>query len=865
MENTEFFGQYAQPLLRNGYEPLPVTPGTKAVRVTDWQKIEVSEAQIKRWLAQGKSTHGIGLRTRNTPAIDIDVLDAEVSSALAAMFAAELGAAPSRVGRAPKCLLLCRTDEPFRKLRREFADRNGEIHAIEILGDGQQFVAYGIHPDTGKPFSWGLDEPAYTPVSDLPLLTAERAAELLEKAAEVVNRFGWHDLGLSASKAQKTWADDDPLANYQPPPNLSDDEVDGYLSDLPNDTDTSYDVWLTVGMALWHQYQGSPEGFERWVSWSEKSPKHNDGDMAYKWDSFNDSGKGNATTFRTVIKWVNDARKKNAVIAHGDLVKRIEVANDRSVLDSVKRDMAVMELDLESRDDLINRLRKAYSRLGLDVSKSTLVKAANAEKKAAAQRIDIGDLENALSRRVLDDHYAGGAHLMRYAGQYWRYVGGVWRPEDAEQVDGAIKDTLTAMKESGDEDYKSLLVATREQGRDDRMSALVGSVSRVLMLDARVKDTVDPLNLRGVSRGMVINCRNGELWFNDRGDMKFRKHDPAHRLTTQIAADYDPAADCPEFKSALATIFQRCREPEEVIRHWLEMMGILLQPTRPQAFWLLMKGAGGNGKSFLMEIIAEILGPDSCYAGSVADLPGRGGTGNNHFTASLLGKLMFLDDDLQSGILLPDGWVKKLSEEKLMTANPKGAKTFEFISRATLVALSNSWPSTADISGGMRRRAQVIEMNYAIPHAKQDTRLAARVIRNELPGVLNLLVDGFRRFVKRGCKLLTPPECVASQERWLCSANPTARFIHDVLDRTPGQGNLPAHLVYEEYKAWVYESGERVSALGRNGFYNNLTAEGVEIKTYKGCRWVASVSFRQWREGEVDGVFDPIDDDETGL
>lgn len=862
MGDSNFYGQYAATLLRNGYEPLPVTPGTKAVRVADWQKVNIDIPLIDKWLSQGKGDHGIGFRTRFTPAVDIDVRDDAVASAIEELFTRELGDAPVRVGQAPKRLLLFRTDSPFRKLKREFADKNGEIHAVEILCDGQQFVGYGIHPTTGKPFEWGMDDPVFVAADALPTLSGEDAARLLEKTGEVVARFGWHDMGGDNGKRKAATVDsDDDFLNFTQGVDLTDSEIDAYLADLPNDVDTHYDTWATVGMALWHQYQGSPEGFEKWVEWSSNSPKHSPGDMDYKWESFNDDGKGSAITFKTIIKWVNDERKKNATVMHADLVARLTSAQDRSVLDSVKRDIAVLQLDPESRDDLITRLKAAYARLGLTVSKAVLLKGVAAEKKANSQKIHIADLENALAQQVLDDHFAGGAHLLRFAGQCWQYIDGVWRAIDSEQVEGCVKDTLTQMKLSNGDNYRQLLEAAREAGRDDRLSALIQSVAKITFLEVRSRNEPDPLNLRGDSAGYVINCQNGELWFNDKGAISFRKHDPAHRLTTQIAASYDPSATCPEFSAALDVIFQRCKEPEDVIRHWLEMMGILIQPTRQQAFWLLMKGPGGNGKSFLMEVIASLMGADSCYAGSVADLPGRGGGSNNHFTASLIGKLMFLDDDLQSGILLPDGWIKKLSEEKLMTANPKGAKTFEFISRATLVALSNNWPSTSDITHGMRRRAHVIELNYTIPPSQVDSGLKRRVLRNELSGVLNLLVAGFQRFLRRRCKLQLPVECAASQDTWLHNGNPTVRFIHEVLDTAADAHNVPAYNVYEEYRNWALESGERVTVLGRNAFYQAMEAEGFTLKYYKGRRWFKGVRFKDWREGGVEHAFDDLDDD----
>ena len=47
---------------------------------------------------------------------------------------------------------------------------------IEVLGQGQQFIAYGIHPDTHKPFEWTtFDQPLDIAADELPVLSPDDA------------------------------------------------------------------------------------------------------------------------------------------------------------------------------------------------------------------------------------------------------------------------------------------------------------------------------------------------------------------------------------------------------------------------------------------------------------------------------------------------------------------------------------------------------------------------------------------------------------------------------------------------------------------------------------------------------------------
>jgi hypothetical protein len=86
-------------------------------------------------------------------------------------------------------LIPFRTDGPFKKIAVVFAARNGGgEERIEFLGDGQQFVAFGIHPETKQPYSWHGGEPGQIERADLPCIDEAAARELVEDVAELLVR-----------------------------------------------------------------------------------------------------------------------------------------------------------------------------------------------------------------------------------------------------------------------------------------------------------------------------------------------------------------------------------------------------------------------------------------------------------------------------------------------------------------------------------------------------------------------------------------------------------------------------------------------------------------------------------------------------
>jgi len=233
-------------------------------------------------------------------------------------------------------------------------------------------------------------------------------------------------------------------------------------------------------------------------------------------------------------------------------------------------------------------------------------------------------------------------------------------------------------------------------------------------------------------------------------------------------------------------------------------MGYILHPDKRPAHWWLLKGPGGDGKTTLMKIISGMLG-SSVLPQSIDQFRG-GSHGDSHATASLVGKLLLYDDDLSRNTVLPDGTLKKLSEDGELTANPKGYETFTFTKICTVAMLSNGFPSTRDITRGFRRRAMVIPFNRGFHEHGAITDLAEQIVSNELAGVLNRALQGLQRLRKRG-KFEEPKSCLFSKEQWLNEANPVAMFISEKVEVTKNHSDkISLTEAYSIYTDWCLSS-----------------------------------------------------------
>ena len=310
----DFLAQHGFALIDQGYTVVPIQPGKKAPGYDGWQKAKPSKAQIHEWLTNGFKNAGVGIMTRYTCAIDIDCPDEKSALHFERRALKLLGVAPVRIGKAPKRLLLYRTIEPFRKRRSNvYVDEWGDKQLIEVLGDGQQFVAFAIHPDTGKPFTW-VDgkSPLNIRATDLTEVDLDQVDVLLNEFNEWGEREGWEIKtdrrnGSPAGKIDK----DNPWLEDSAAIEISSEELRTRL--LLIDAD-DYDTWYQVGMALYHQFDGEDEGFDLWNEWSEISDKYDPDALERHWKSFSIDGKKRAPlTARFILRLAKEAVAKTAM------------------------------------------------------------------------------------------------------------------------------------------------------------------------------------------------------------------------------------------------------------------------------------------------------------------------------------------------------------------------------------------------------------------------------------------------------------------------------------------------------------------------------------------------------------------------
>lgn len=286
VRNSSYLREHGADLVASGYPVIPIEPGKKHPNMSGWSELSATVADVEKWLSNGFANGGVGILSKNLPAIDIDVRDESEATRLREKAFEIFGPTVERIGEAPKTLLVYRTETPFKKISsKKYEDFLGNTHQIEVLGTGNQFVAFAVHPGTNEPYRWVGKSILDVEPEALHAITLGQIHDFIEYFESTVpddweivqqgNAGGIVDDGLSS--------DERALANAKPKANVSKDRLKQCLEKIDAD---DYHRWVNVGMALYHQFDGSIDGFELWDSWSQSSDKYDAHGVSAKWQTF---------------------------------------------------------------------------------------------------------------------------------------------------------------------------------------------------------------------------------------------------------------------------------------------------------------------------------------------------------------------------------------------------------------------------------------------------------------------------------------------------------------------------------------------------------------------------------------------------
>lgn len=370
-----YWAEHGEILRSNGYTIIPIyAPDSdkkgagKRPIGKDWGKTKNTKEQVASW-AKKYTNNGIGIVTDKTPAVDIDVYDKEASDHMANWVINKFGTVPRRIGRAPKQLFLFRTDEPFSKVKSGvWEDDFGQQHAVEILASGQQFVAYGIHPDTNKPYEWVGDESPLNNVAELDLvdIDLDGARAIADEFDRYAEEQGWERKkppmnGTPASG--NAFDDDDDWATFADVRKWerSYEELRDLVMKYPNPE--NYENYITVLAALQISCHDQDEAKDIAESWARQASNFDEGDFEYKWSQGFRHESTSLVSLGSIIKTVREIEEEEAVSKVDDFREGFQGCSTVAEWDAWASDFRKLRVFDLNRKVITDIARKAYRRL----------------------------------------------------------------------------------------------------------------------------------------------------------------------------------------------------------------------------------------------------------------------------------------------------------------------------------------------------------------------------------------------------------------------------------------------------------------------------------------------------------------------
>ncbi len=224
---------------------------------------------------------------------------------------------------------------------------------------------------------------------------------------------------------------------------------------------------------------------------------------------------------------------------------------------------------------------------------------------------------------------------------------------------------------------------------------------------------------------------------------KTYKHDSKYGFMSKIPISYNPKSKCDLFESWLKEILW-----DEDIQTCQEWFGFMLYRRYQEKTALVLIGPKNSGKTVLLTVMEKFLGSQNVSSVDFHDII------NNRFASNnLAGMLLNINDELDAADLKSTVMFKRLLGRSLIPAEAKNQTPYKFINYAKLVFATNKMPLPKVVDDPSSYYDKFITFEFDNVFNKDDKSTDKSLdikltSENELSGILNWALVGFRRLMK---------------------------------------------------------------------------------------------------------------------
>ena len=320
----------------------------------------------------------------------------------------------------------------------------------------------------------------------------------------------------------------------------------------------------------------------------------------------------------------------------------------------------------------------------------------------------------------------------------------------------------------------------------------------------------------------ALNLQNCVLVFHE--DKVEKYEHSADLLLSKIAnVEYHPEERCERWEQFLDEVMQGDKDK---IHYLQKLFGTCLTgDVRLEKMWFLFGSTTRNGKSTMIERIADVLGDysETIRPETLAIKNNPDSRTASPDVAKLAGTRLCVCSEIPKRMPLDVGLLKTLTGRDTIVARFLHQDEFQFVPKFKMICNTNFLPVVSDNTIFKSDRVQVVSFDRHFEESEQDKTLKDKLSTKEaLSGILNWMIEGWIAFCREG---LEAPEAIKkSTTDYEASSDKLQNFINECLAEAEGK-NISVKETYSRYEKWCSENGYHVE--NKQNFISDCKAKGI--------------------------------------
>lgn len=443
---------------------------------------------------------------------------------------------------------------------------------------------------------------------------------------------------------------------------------------------------------------------------------------------------------------------------------------------------------------------------------------------------DVGNAE-----RLVEDH----GKDFRYCeplGGWLHWTGLRWETDNAAIWEVAKNIGRASQREAGEtadrNDADKLWSHARYSLGEPGLKRMINPASK----DARLRVRPDIFD----GKPYLMNLYNGTLDIRTKELHEHRRED----LITKLApVAFDRKTESPTWDEFIGQML-----PDGGTRKYVQKInGRALSGDKQRREFYIHQGLGSNGKNTMYDVLLTLFGDYGQALNIEVLMEKRKGSEANPDLVNLKGKRFVVSSESDEGHRLKAGLIKRLTGDELITARALYKNAMTFPRTFTMFMHVNHKPDAGDTGYAMWNRVRLVPWEVQVTEQQKDSRLTEK-LKEELPGILNWLLDGYELHATEGTE--PPTKVREATDQYQAEQNKLKRFIEErcVVSNqgTPYGGSdlwETKEDLYEAYKQWSEKGNtqaEQIRKFGEHmvelGYEPNASkrVEGKKAKIWRG-------------------------------